>query len=40
MIEQQAKVNVKKTNIWTPLHLAAQNDHLDIVKFLANSEQR
>jgi ankyrin repeat protein len=35
LVEQQAEVNTKKDNGWTPLHLAAQNGHLDQVSRIA-----
>lgn len=37
-VKQQAEVNAKKSDGWTPLHLAAANGYLDVVKFLV--EQR
>jgi ankyrin repeat protein len=30
LVEQRAEVNVKKTDGWAPLHLAAQDGHLDV----------
>jgi ankyrin repeat protein len=31
-------VNAKNTDEWTPLHLAAQNGHLNVVKFLVEQQ--
>jgi ankyrin repeat protein len=37
-VEQQAEVNVKDTDGWTPLHSAAQSGYLDVVKFLVEQQ--
>ena len=34
LVEQQAEVNAKKDDGWTPLYSAAKNGHLDVVKLL------
>jgi ankyrin repeat protein len=34
LLDKGANVNTKKHDLWTPLHLAAFNGHLEIVKLL------
>jgi ankyrin repeat protein len=37
-VEQQAEVDAKDTDGWTPLHSAAANGHLDVVEFLVERQ--
>jgi ankyrin repeat protein len=34
LIEKGADIHIRDNNKWNPLHLAAQNGHLDVVRLL------